>query len=110
MADRHYEHGKRVEYRGLVLFENTIRYLLDAAAGAAEGGKIKMSEWIDVKERLPEKGDPVVALCHYEFAPDKYYIMSERYTPYSDMWLDGSARYWIPLPPLPPVPREEEHE
>lgn len=66
--------------------------------------------WISVMERLPEKGDPVVALCHYEFAPDKYYIMSERYTPYSNMWLDGSVRYWIPLPPLPPVPREEEHE
>lgn len=80
---------------------------MDDAAGAAEGGKIKMSEWIDVKERLPEKGDPVVALCHYEFAPDKYYIMAEQYTSYSNMWLDGSVRYWMLLPPLP---REEEHE
>lgn len=66
-----------------------------------------MSEWIDVKERLPEKGDLVVALCHYEFAPDKYYIMSEQYTSYSNMWHDGSARYWLPLPPLPKFQKED---
>ena len=38
MADRHYDYGKRVEYQWLVLFEKTTCYLLDAAAGAAEGG------------------------------------------------------------------------
>ena len=60
-----------------------------------------MSEWIDVKDRLPEKGELVAALCRYDFAPDKYYIVKERYEPRSNMWQDGSALYWRTLPEPP---------
>lgn len=45
----------------------------------------------------------VVALCRYEFSPDKYYITHERYDPRSNFWRDGSARYWVQLPEIPEV-------
>ena len=53
-----------------------------------------LDNWIPVSDRLPEKGALVVALCRYKSAPDKYYITHERYDPRSNMWHDGSARYW----------------
>lgn len=52
-----------------------------------------LDNWIPVSDRLPEKGALVVALCRYEFSPDKYYITHERYDPRSNFWRDGSARY-----------------
>lgn len=64
---------------------------------------MKSNEWIPVSERLPGKGALVVALCRYEFAPDKYYITHERYDPRSNFWRDGSARYWVQLPEIPEV-------
>ena len=64
---------------------------------------MKSNEWIPVSDRLPEKGALVVALCRYEFSPDKYYITHERYDPRSNMWHDGSARYWCPMPEIPEV-------
>ena len=61
----------------------------------------KVPKWIDVKEQLPEKGAPVVALCRYDFTPDKYYLQFERYDPRSNMWQDGSVRRWLTLPEPP---------
>lgn len=57
--------------------------------------------WISVKERLPEKGALIVALCRYDFAPDKYYLLQERYDARSNFWRDGSAQYWTQLPEPP---------
>ena len=64
---------------------------------------MKSNEWIPVSERRPEKGALVVALCCYEFSPDRYYITHERYDPRSNFWRDGSARYWVQLPEIPKV-------
>ena len=61
--------------------------------------------WISVEERLPENDALVVALCRYDFAPDGYYLLHERYDLRSNFWHDGSAQYWTPLPELP----EEAH-
>lgn len=63
--------------------------------------------WISVKERLPEKGALIVALCRYDFAPDKYYLLQERYDARSNFWRDGSAQYWTQLPE---PPEEERHD
>lgn len=57
--------------------------------------------WISVKERLPEKGAPVVALCRYDSAPDKYYLLQERYDTRSNFWSNGAAQYWTQLPEPP---------
>ncbi len=57
--------------------------------------------WISVKERLPEKGALIVALCRYDFAPDKYYLLQERYDTRSNFWSNGSAQYWTQLPEPP---------
>ena len=57
--------------------------------------------WISVKDRLPENGALVVALCRYDFAPDKYYIQHERYDLRSNFWHDGFAQYWTQLPEPP---------
>lgn len=59
--------------------------------------------WISVGERLPENGALVVVLCRYDFAPDRYYLLHERYDLRSNFWHDGSAQYWMPLPELPEV-------
>ena len=59
--------------------------------------------WISVGERLPENGALVVVLCRYDFAPNRYYLLHERYDLRSNFWHDGSAQYWMPLPELPEV-------
>ena len=58
-------------------------------------------KWIPVSERLPEEGTPVLALCRYERASGKYLVAYERYDSRSNMWHDGCARYWFPLPEVP---------
>ena len=63
--------------------------------------------WISVGERLPENGALVVALCRYDFAPSRYYLLHERYDLRSNFWHDGSAQYWIQLPE---PPKEEHHD
>lgn len=86
--------------------DDALTYIQQLESQIAEVGK-KVSRWIDVDERLPEKGEPVVALCRYEFAPDEYYLQFERYDPHSNMWQDGSARHWLTLPE---PPKEETHD
>ena len=63
--------------------------------------------WISVKDRLPENGAPVVALCRYDSALDRYYLLHERYDLRSNFWHDGSAQYWTPLPE---PPKWEHHD
>lgn len=58
-------------------------------------------KWIPVSERLPEEGTLVLVLCRFERAPDKYFIAHERYDKRSNMWHDGCAQYWFPLPEVP---------
>lgn len=57
--------------------------------------------WISVKDRLPENGALVVALCRYDCVPYRYYLLHERYDLRSNFWHDGSAQYWTQLPELP---------
>lgn len=64
---------------------------------------MKSNEWVAVFDRLPEKSELVIVLCRYKSMPVKYYITHERYDPRSNMWRDGSARYWCPLPEIPEV-------
>lgn len=87
-----------------MITRDALDYVRQLENQIAEVGK-KVTKWIDVDERLPEKGEPVVALCRYEFAPDEYYLQFERYDPHSNMWQDGSARHWLTLP----KPPKEEH-
>lgn len=70
-------------------------------------------DWISVKDRLPEDGTPVVALCQYNSHPGVWYWATEFATHKSNMWHDGTARYWLPLPKLPPLqksPKEDTHD
>ncbi len=83
---------------------DALSYIQQLESQVADLGK-KVPRWIDVDARLPEKGEPVVALRRYEFAPDKYYLQFERYDPRSNMWQDGSVRHWLKLP----EPPKEEH-
>ena len=57
-------------------------------------------DWISVKDRLPEDGTPVVALCQYNSHPGVWYWATEFATHKSNMWHDGTARYWLPLPEI----------
>lgn len=61
--------------------------------------------WISVKDRLPEDGTPVIALCRFASYQCGWYRMTEFTTHKSNMWYDGTARYWFPLPE---PPKEEE--
>lgn len=88
------------------LERDALSYIQQLESQIAEVGK-KVPRWIDVDERLPEKGEPVVTLCRYEFAPDKYYFQYERYDPRSNMWQDGSVQHWLTLPE---PPKEEQHD
>jgi len=77
---------------------------LDAPAGAAEGGN-DMSEWISVKDRLPERSTPV--LCYTEngemflgvdwlYWPDGNVTFKQYKSTYLPDWPD--VTHWIPLP------------
>ena len=57
--------------------------------------------WISVKDRLPEDGTPVIALCQFTHHSGVWYRATEFTTHKSHMWHDGTARYWFPLPELP---------
>lgn len=82
------------------LERDALDYIQQLENQIAELGR-KVPKWIDVDARLPEKGEPVVALRRYEFAPDKYYLQFERYDPRSNMWQDGSVWHWLTLPEPP---------
>ena len=89
-----------------MIARDALFYIRQLENQVADIGK-KVPKWIDVKEQLPEKGAPVVALCRYDFTPDKYYLQFERYDPRSNMWQDGSVRNWLTLPE---PPKEEQHD
>ena len=89
-----------------MIARDALSYIQQLENQVADLGK-KVPKWIDVKEQLPEKGAPVVALCRYDFTPDKYYLQFERYDPRSNMWQDGSVRNWLTLPK---PPKEEQHD
>lgn len=57
--------------------------------------------WISVKDRLPEDGTPVIALCRFASYQCGWYRMTEFTTHKSNMWHDGTAQYWFPLPKPP---------
>lgn len=83
-----------------MIARDALSYIRKLENQVADLGK-KVPKWIDVKEQLPEKGAPVVALCRYDFTPDKYYLQFERYDPRSNMWQDGSVWRWLTLPEPP---------
>lgn len=58
-------------------------------------------DWISVKDRLPEDGTPVIVLCRFASYQCGWYRMTEFTTHKSNMWHDGTAQYWFPLPKLP---------
>ena len=89
-----------------MITRDALSYIRQLENQVADLGR-KVPKWIDVDERLPEKGELVVALCRYDFAPDKYYLQFERYDPRSNMWQDGSVRNWLTLPE---PPKEEQHD
>lgn len=62
------------------------------------------TDWISVKDRLPEWGTPVVILCQSKLRPGAWYWLEEYADKRSNMWHDGTARYWFPLPKLPEPP------
>ena len=57
--------------------------------------------WISVKDGLPEDGTPVIVLCRHASHPGVWYWATEFTTQKSNMWHDGTAQYWFPLPELP---------
>lgn len=61
----------------------------------------QQSEWISVKDRLPEDGTPVIVLCRFASYQCGWHRMTEFTTHKSNMWHDGTARYWFPLPKPP---------
>lgn len=86
--------------RGTALYDD--RQLCRAAADMLEQDA---PGWISVKDRLPEDGTPVIALCRFASYQCGWYRMTEFTTHKSNMWHDGTARYWFPLPE---PPKEEE--
>lgn len=86
--------------RGAALYDD--RQLCRAAADMLEQDA---PGWISVKDRLPEDGTPVIALCRFASYQCGWYRMTEFTTHKSNMWHDGTARYWFPLPE---PPKEEE--
>ena len=85
----------------------------EAYAGTDGGGEVggMSMDWISVKDRLPEDDTPVIALCRHASHSGVWYWATEFTTHKSNMWHDGTARYWLPLPKLPPLPEppKEEH-
>lgn len=78
-----------------------------------------MAEWIDIKERLPKKGERVLVVCtnlqnkmqeHIsicEFWGEKHEYLGKVY--YKPMWSGyKNVTYWQPLPELPRTPQKEE--
>lgn len=72
----------------------------------AVGGTLMNDKWIPVSERLPEEGTPVLVMRQYERG--KFPITYERYDPRSNMWHDGCAQYWFPLPEAPEEDADDE--
>ena len=67
-------------------------------------------EWSSVKDRMPEDDTPVIALCRHASHPGVWYWATEFTTHKSNMWHDGTARYWLPLPKLPPMPEPPKED
>ena len=86
----------------VVLSKDVFKYIKQLEDHIRDLAKV-VPRWISVGERLPENGALVVALCRYDFAPNRYYLLHERYDLRSNFWHDGSAQYWMPLPELPEV-------
>ena len=74
--------------------------VLSAAADMLEQDAKKAS-WISVKDRMPKDGTPVIALCRFASYQCGWCRMTEFTTHKSNMWHDGTARYWFPLPEPP---------
>ena len=76
-------------------------FVEDVLEAAADMLEQDAPGWISVKDRLPEDGTPVIALCRFASYQCGWYRMTEFATHKSNMWHDGTARYWFPLPELP---------
>ena len=58
-----------------------------------------MSEWISVKDRLPEKDGRYLAITkHYKQPVIAQYTKNEKY-PWN--WLMNNVTHWMPLPEPP---------
>lgn len=69
-----------------------------------------MSDWISVKERLPEKGVPVLAWN--DSWGDIYMMVIDRSgrwadMPYYDLDDPSKPTHWMPLPPAPQTKEEK---
>lgn len=69
-----------------------------------------MSEWISVKERLPEKYVPFLAVFSNEDISENVYILQRTncgYWAYQNgyvnflLWKNVELKYWMPLPEPP---------
>lgn len=60
-----------------------------------------MSEWISVKERLPEKNTKV--LCYFKYEPNTPDVICENVYYGSGRWMSESSKvtHWMPLPEPP---------
>lgn len=60
-----------------------------------------MSEWISVKDRLPDANESV--LCYFHYGPNFPAVICENEYIGSGMWMaDGSkVTHWMPLPEPP---------
>ena len=72
-------------------------------------GGIKMSEWISVKDRLPEPN--VIVLC----CTNKGYVDTDSFGRYSKVFLkcddmEGKVGQVIAWMPMPEPPKEEHYE
>lgn len=62
-----------------------------------------MSEWISVKDRLPNKGE--VVLCFFKYEPESPNVVCENLYYGSKIFMSDSEKvtHWMPLPEPPEV-------
>lgn len=73
-------------------------------------------EWISVKDRMPDKKEPIVYARPNRFEPGKYHVGIAYWT-VSDKWKPEAESqqnpqgfsHWIPLPPQPGVVTPTEY-
>lgn len=98
MKEKINELAKIIKETGLPLSEAESEILADVLC--MEGYE-KKSEWISVKERMPEKGEMV--LCYFKYEPESPDVICENTYHGGKLWLSEGSKvtHWMPLPELP---------